>query len=210
MRLKAKIPTFIFGVSIGLLVGVAFFVFNLTEMFNRLKASATSQVTVIQQPVKQVTVSAQPVEKNRERFKINLGKTAKVNYREVDSLIGDDSKITIATEELLSVKNVKLIHLDDKNSAGDSLSAKLANVSEPVSDTYQIEFWKTPLNSKGYRFSKNKIVLYGVQDFSSVLLYELDKNYYIKFAGQVYQVTYSSEFKPLTRVVDPELLTRIS
>jgi hypothetical protein len=210
MRLKRKIPTFIFGVSIGLIIGVAIFVFKLNDLFNKLKDGAKEEITVIEQPVKNVPEKNDTEKKNRERFKINLGKTKKVNYREVDSLIAEDSRINIATEELLSVKNVKAIRIGDNNSGQDSLAAKLANVEENNSNLYFIEFWKTPLNSKGYRFSKNKIMLYGFMDFNNVVLYQLDNSYYIKCSDQVYKLFYTGEFKQLERVLDSELLAKIN
>src|ERR1700712_798110 len=107
MRLKRKIPTFIFGVSIGLAIGSAFFAFKITDLFNKLKDSAKEQITVIEQPVKNVEKHDEDRKKDRERFKINLGKSPKLNYSEVDSLIKQDSEINIATDELLSVKNIK-------------------------------------------------------------------------------------------------------
>lgn len=209
MRIKRKIPAFIFGVTIGLLIGAGFFVFKLSDVFNRLKESAREQITVIEQPVKNVP---EPSEShgNRERFKIDLGKSKNVNYKEVDSLIKKDSEINIATEELLSVKNVKLIHIGANSARQDSAAAKIAGVEENESDLYFIEFWKTPLNSKGYRFSKNKVLLYGFIDFNNVVLYELDDSYYIKCSDQVYKLFYGSDFKPLERVLDSDLLARIN
>src|SRR4051812_7117124 len=139
MRLKRKIAPFIFGVSIGLIVGVGFFVFKINDLFNKLKDSTGGQITVIQQPVKNVTPETEAKKENHERFKINLGKNSKINYREVDSLIKEDSKINIATDELLSVKNVKVIHIGDNITDTDSVAAHLANVEEPNSDLYFIE-----------------------------------------------------------------------
>jgi hypothetical protein len=210
MRLKRKIPTFVFGVSIGLIVGIGFFVFKLNDLFIKLKESAKEQITVIEQPIKNVKDEDEEKNNNKERFKINLHKTAKVNYSEVDSLIKQDSDINIATDELLTVKNIKIIRIGDNFSSKDSLAAKLAHVSESNSDLYFIEFWKTPLNSKGYRFSKNKIMLYGFVDFSNVTLYELDNSFYIKSSDQVYKLFYGSDFKQLERVVDSDLLAKIN
>lgn len=211
MRLKRKIPTFIFGVSIGLIIGVAFFVFKINDVFNRIKTSATEQITVIEQPVKNIPSDEETdKKKNKERFKINLSKGQKVDYKEVDSLIAMDSRINIATDELLTVKNVKAIQIGGNDSGRDSLAAKLAHVDENTSNLYFIEFWKTPLNSKGYRFSKNKIMLYGFVDFNNVLLYELDNSYYIKCSDQVYKLFYGSDFKQLERVVDTDLLAKIN
>lgn len=209
MRLKRKIPSFIFGVSIGIIVGIGFFVFKINDLFVRLKDSAKEQITVIEQPVKNIPAEESTKEKKRDRFKIDFGNNPKINYREVDSLIHLDSDINVATDQLLSVKNVKAILIGSQTSE-DTLAGKLASVQESNSDLYFIEFWKTPLNSKGYRFLKNKIMLYGFVDFNNVLLYQLDNSYYIKCSDQVYKLFYGSEFQPLERVVDTELLAKIN
>jgi hypothetical protein len=128
----------------------------------------------------------------------------------VDSLIKQDSRLNIATDELLMVKNIKSINIGDNVNAQDTLAAKLSHVEETSSDLYFVEFWKTPLNSKGYRFSKNKIMLYGFQDFNNVLLYQLDNSYYIRCSEQVYRLFYGGDFRQLERVVDVDLLAKIN
>lgn len=210
MRFTRKIPTFVFGLSIGLIVGVGFFVFKINDIFNNMKDAAKSQITVVEQPVKNADKESEEKRKDKERFKINLSKTSKVNYSEVDSLIRESSEINIATDELLSVKNVKIIRISPNVSSGDSLAAAVAGVKENSSDLYFIEFWKTPLNSKGYRFSKNKILLYGFMDYNNVSLYELDNSYYIKSSDQVYKLFYGADFRSLERVVDTGLLAKIN
>ena len=210
MRFTRKIPTFVFGLSIGLLVGVGFFVFKINDLFNKMKDSAKSQITVVEQPIKNADKEDDEKKKDKERFKINSGKTTKLNYSEVDSLIRDNSEINIATDELLSVKNVKIIKITPSNNNNDSLAAEIAGVKENTSDLYFIEFWKTPLNSKGYRFSKNKILLYGFIDYNNVTLYELDNSFYIKSSDQVYKLFYGADFKSLERVVDSGLLAKIN
>ena len=210
MQFKNKIPTFVFGLSIGLIIGVGFFIFKITDIFNSLKSSAKEQITVIEQPVKNVTDEEKEKQKNKERFKINLANSSKVNYKEVDSLIKQDSELNVATDELMSVKNVKIIKIGDTNSATDTLPAKLAGVEENTNNLYFVEFWKTPLNSKGYRFTKNKIMMYGFIDFNNVVVYELDNSYYIKCSDQVYKLFYGSDFKPLERVIDSDLLAKIN
>jgi hypothetical protein len=209
MRLKRKIPTFIFGVSIGLVAGVGFFIFKLNDIFTNLKDVAKDQITVIEQPVKNVNAEDDNKKKNKERFKINVGNSGKVNYHEVDSLIKQDSELNIATDELLSVKNVKVIKIGGTNTQ-DTSAAKLAGIESNYSNLYFVEFWKTPLNSKGYRFTKNKIMLYGFVDYTNILLYVLDNDYYIKSSDQVYKIEYGSDFKQLERVVDNDLLAKIN
>lgn len=210
MRFTRKIPTFVFGLSIGLIIGLGFFIFKINDVFNRIKDSAKSQITVVEQTVKTDANDTEESIKNKERFKINLNKSSKVNYAEVDSLINESSEINVATDELLAVKNVKVIRINPTGNANDSLVEEIAGIKESASDLYFIEFWKTPLNSKGYRFSKNKVLLYGFIDFNNVSLYELDNSFYIKCSDQVYKLFYGADFKSLERVVDTELLAKIN
>ena len=207
-KLKRKIPTFVFGLSIGLLVGIGFFVLKVNDLFNKLKESASEKITVIEKTVN--TTDEDEKTKNNNRFKINFKKSTKINYSEVDSLIKEDSGINIASDELLTVKNIKIIQLGEFIPSKDSSDIQKTRLDDTNSDLYFVEFWKTPLNSKGYRFTKNKIMLYGFDDFSNLTLYEIDHSFYIKSSDQVYKLLYSSEFKQLDRVLDSELLAKIN
>jgi hypothetical protein len=206
--LKRKIPTFVFGLSIGLLVGIGFFVLKINDLFNKLKESASEKITVIEKTVN--TTDEDEKTKNNNRFKINFKKSTKINYSEVDSLIKEDSGINIASDELLTVKNIKIIQIGEFIPSKDSSDIQKTRLDDTNSDLYFVEFWKTPLNSKGYRFTKNKIMLYGFDDFSNLTLYEIDNSFYIKSSDQVYKLLYSSEFKQLDRVLDSELLAKIN
>jgi len=206
--LKRKIPTFVFGLSIGLLVGIGFFVLKINDLFNKLKESASEKITVIEKTVN--TTDEEEKTKNNNRFKINFKKSTKINYSEVDSLIKEDSSINIASDELLTVKNIKIIKIGEFIPSKDSSDIQKTRLGDTNNDLYFVEFWKTPLNSKGYRFTKNKIMLYGFDDFSNLTLYEIDHSFYIKSSDQVYKLLYSSEFKQLDRVLDSELLAKIN
>ncbi|MGZ3933104.1 MAG: hypothetical protein ACXVP0_17890 [Bacteroidia bacterium] len=206
MRVKRKIPSFVFGVSIGLIIGVGFFMFKLDDYFNKMKLAATNQVKIIEQPVKEQEKKEESSTENR--FKIATKPAAQVNYKEVDSLIKEEPEINVAKEEFLSVKNIKLIDLD--HATRDTLAGRLAGVNEESSSLFFVEFWKTPLNSKGYRMSRNRIILYGFSDFSSFNLYKVDDVYYLKSEEQVYKLNSGTDFMPMERVSDTELLARIN
>jgi hypothetical protein len=211
MQVKRKIAPFLFGVSIGLLAGVTVFIFKINDWFTKLRDTANERITVIEQPVKHVEPEPEEKKPPREKFRINMGKSSRVNYAEVDSLINQDSRITIATDELLSVKNVKVIKLADNPAVTDS-AASLAGVQEqdPEPETFQVEFWKTPLNSKGYKFSKKKVVLYGFPDFSNVLLYQIDNTYFLRSSDQVFRLSHTAEFRQPEKVTDPDLLSKLN
>lgn len=207
MQIKRKIPAFVFGVSIGLIIGVGFFIFKMDDYFSKMKAAVTKEVKVIEKPVQQEE-KEQPKD-DKERYKINTKVSPYTNYKEVDSLIrSEDGEVNVMKEEFISVKNLKLIDLD--NAQKDTLSPKLAGVNNDHSTLFFVEFWKTPLNSKGYRMTKNRIILYGFSDFSYLTLYKVDDVYYLKSEEQVYKVSANSDFMPMDRVIDSDLLAKIN
>jgi len=211
MRFNRKLPSFIFGVSIGLIIGIAFFVFKINDLFDKLKSSAAEKITVIEQPMNEPNETKEEKnKKGKERFKISGIRSSKTSYNKPDSLFEAEAELMIATDEILKVKTVKIIRIGNSTEGKDSLASKLAQVNDVTSDMYFIEFWKTPLNSKGYRFSKNKILLYGFVDFNDVLLYELDDSYYLKSSDQVFKLFYGSDFKKLELVLDTDLLAKIN
>ncbi|MFO0355550.1 MAG: hypothetical protein ACK50A_01255 [Sphingobacteriaceae bacterium] len=208
MQIKRKIPSFVFGVSIGLLIGIAFFLFKIDSIFNKLKSSITSdKITVVEQKVE--TDEEKQKAKNKERFKIKTNNQSRVNYKEVDSIINSDANINIAVDQLLSTKQLKAIVLN-ASTESDTLAQSLAGVNNnSISDSYTIEFWRTPLNSKGYRFIKNKIMLYGFTDHNNVLLYILNGHYFIKSFEVVYEIESNSEFQPFLRVNNADVLSKL-
>lgn len=208
MQIKRKIPAFVFGVSIGLIIGIAFFLFKLDDYFNKMKSAASNQIKIIEQPVK-AEEKEEKKEDEKERFKINTKVSPYINYKEVDSLIKADSEINLAKEELISVKSIKLIDLDKIHA--DTTASNLAGVNQlAVTDMFFVEFWKTPLNSKGYRMSKNRIMLYGFSDFSSINIYKVDDGFYLKSEEQVYKVSINPDFMPMERVINADLLAKIN
>lgn len=208
MQFRRKIPTFVFGLSIGLLIGVAFFLFKIDSIFSKLKsASSSDKITVIEQKLEENEKKEKA--RNKERFKIKTGNQPKVNYKEVDSIINaEEETVNIALDQLVSTRVVKIINLNDSE-RNDSLTEKLAGVHSISSDSYTLEFWRTPLNSKGYRFYKNKIMLYGLNDHSNILLYQLDGKFFIKSFEVVYELQTNQDFQSFVKVSNPELLNKL-
>lgn len=205
--MKRKIPAFIFGVSIGLVIGIGFFIFKLDDYFNKIKSASGSHVKIIEHPV--IDESKKKDEEEKSRYKINTKSAPFTNYKEVDSLIIEDPAINLAKEELISVKSIKLINLDKV--VKDSVAANLAGVDvDSETGLFFVEFRKTPLNSTGYRMTKNRIILYGFSDFSSLNIYKVDAVFYLKSEEQVYRVNINADFMPMEKVNNSDLLARIN
>lgn len=80
----------------------------------------------------------------------------------------NDSDVVVMTNQLISVLSVHLRDKDTntvskKTQETDSTIAAMSEVSDSQKPTdYRVEFWKSPLNYKGYKMSTGKIVLYGI------------------------------------------------
>ena len=188
MRFKRKIPSFVFGVSIGLLAGVAFFIFKIDDYLKKFNKPSIDNIKIVEQSVSEDTDKEHKKEnKSEKKSSINTKNSPTINYSEVDALLKEEETITVAQEELLSVKNIKVIDLDG-SAKRDTLTGQLAGVtSSDYPNMFFVEFWKTPLNSKGYRMTRNRVILYGLSDFSSITIYKVEDNFYLKYDDVVYK-----------------------
>ncbi len=209
MRFKYKIPSFVFGVSIGLLAGVAFFIFKIDDYLKKFNKPNIDNIKIVEQSVSNTSSENKKETKSDKKTPINVKNSPNINYNEVDALLKEE-EVNVAQEELLSVKNIKVINLD-ADSKRDTLTGQLAGVTNAeYPNLFFVEFWKTPLNSKGYRMTRNRVILYGLSDFSSITIYKVDDNYYLKNDDVVYKISSGTEFKPMELVNDSQLLAKIN
>ncbi|MBP6756088.1 MAG: hypothetical protein KA210_08060 [Bacteroidia bacterium] len=209
LKLKYKIPPFVFGVTIGLLVGIVFFIFKIDDYIKKISKPSIESIKVTEQSMDGLLDQNEDTISNK-KLRLSAKKSPTINYSEVDQLLNDDEDFNIAKEELLSVKNIKVIDLDASKKQ-DTLVGQLAGViNTSFPNLFFVEFWKTPLNSKGYRMTRNRVILYGLSDFSSITIYKVDDNFYLKNDEFVYKISAGTEFKSLEIVSDSELLAKIN
>lgn len=215
MRFRDKLQIFVFGLTVGLLAGCLFFIFKLDNYVRKLDLSILKQKT----PVTEVMVETkkEPEEKeNKESKPFKNPERTDTLPKKHESLISlnditdssylESENYQVLKEELISVKNlyVKTIGPEEKISTTDSLIAALAGVSSSKNreEYFMIEFWKTPLNSKGYKMSRNRLLIYGYPENKDLALVKKDDNYYLRNNGLVYRLNYSAEFKAMERSAD--------
>jgi len=127
----------------------------------------------------------------------------------------DDSNVVVMTNQLISVLSVRL-HNNDTNSVNkkseetDSALASMSDVDAPKGPTsYRIEFWKSPLNYKGYKMSEGKIVLYGINPVTPVNLITNEDTYYIVVNQAAYHIDFTDDYKPFEKVTDKATLKKL-
>jgi hypothetical protein len=192
-----------------LLIGIVFFIFKIDDYIKKISKPSIESIKITEQSMDGLLDENEDTISNK-KLRLSAKKSPTINYSEVDQLLNDDEDFNIAKEELLSVKNIKVIDLDASKKQ-DTLVGQLAGViNTSFPNLFFVEFWKTPLNSKGYRMTRNRVILYGLSDFSSITIYKVDDNFYLKNDEFVYKISAGTEFKSLEIVSDSELLAKIN
>ena len=227
---KRKAPPFTLGLLLGIIIAGTFFMFRLDNYIKELGFYKNLAETFSAQNSPDEPHSNLSIKKDSTKIK-NKKQSEETTHTRVSSpeanskdlVVSPDSivrtssysdDVVIRKDELLNVKTIELKNLNApviKNHT-DSLLEKISEIKDDkkiINKYVQIEFWRSPLNYKGYKLSKYSVILYGLPDADNIKLYTLDDVFYIKHASTVYKLEYNSDFKPYERVTDEGILSNL-
>ncbi|OFX72082.1 MAG: hypothetical protein A2X12_02440 [Bacteroidetes bacterium GWE2_29_8] len=98
-------------------------------------------------------------------------------------------------EKTLEIKGLN-IQKEIENLKIESLVSGNSNNKNPVI-SIKIEFWVSPINYKGYKMSRKKIVLFGIKDFENISVKKLNQKYFIQIHKQYFYLEYTDDYKKL-------------
>ncbi len=153
--------------------------------------------------------------KQKTDFVLDTDTIAKFNSK--DSIVmtasASQEDIVIRKDELLLTKTLELINLNapSTNNAKDSLLQKVSGIKDDknVKQLINVELWKSPLNYKGYKMGKYKVILYGVVTLEGLKIYTLGNETFLKYGTTVYVLENTSEFKPYERITDENIISKL-
>jgi len=226
-KLSQKVQIFIFGASIGLLIASLFFIFKLDNLFSKVSLfESGAKANVHEEEVIKEDSKDLEQEKNSNFDQANTQKANRTSYIKNDSsfissksgylntedITYEEEDINVLKEELLSVKNITLKDFDNKQiNKSDSTLTAVSGINLPnKSDLYLVEFWKTPLNSKGYKMTRNRILIYGIKENTDLCVAKINEQYYLKNNTEVYRLNYSPEFKPMEKVNEETIVKKFN
>ena len=142
---------------------------------------------------------------------------------EADSLLKDSTSIIenqnttenfiVRKDELLDSKNIQVVNLqsEDKTNPSDSLLEKVSGIKNQknTSSSLKVEFWQSPINYKGYKMTKNKIVLFGINSDEIVKLFHLEDDIFMKHNQNVYRLYFTDDFKQFEKVTDASIIAKL-
>ncbi len=74
---------------------------------------------------------------------------------------------------------------------------------------FYIEFWESPLNYSAYRMTRNRIIIYGIDQIDFVGLQNIESTLFLKYFDDYFPLESTSEYLPLIPVSNPQLINKI-
>ena len=127
---------------------------------------------------------------------------------------GDDNIVVKQDQLLISTT----INIEDKSEGGkeldESLSKEAVEQLNPAADlpvkeklpvSFITEFWVSPINYRGYKMSKNKLVLFGIEEPDAVKLYRVNDGIYMSYLREYYKLTDTFDFVSYQKLKEAEI-----
>lgn len=226
-----KIIVFLFGVTLGLLIGAGVFILRIDEYISKLELFQSSKDTITivkKEPLPGKTSGKKSIDPNHKNKKSKSQNDSASFSGLADSLTlaGDtislsttlrrdslDELIVVKKDEIVGSSSLNVINLGTINKTGtkDSVLQDVSGIKDDGRNQvskFTVEFWQSPINYKGYKMSKNKIVLFGINPDENVRIYRVEETIYLRQASTLYRMDYTNEFRGLERVNDPQLLAK--
>ena len=108
----------------------------------------------------------------------------------------DEEGVVVKKEKLIHSKKYKVKVLDkDENEEIDSLIEKSMGVKKVRKNEIWVEFWQSPLSSRGYVYRNHKVKLYGVDPQLSLSFYIKDEQMYLNTEADLFHLIPTDEFQ---------------
>jgi len=127
----------------------------------------------------------------------------------------DDDNIVVKQDQLLISTTIVV---EDKSESGkeidESLSKEAVEQLNPAADlpekekpppSFITEFWVSPINYRGYKMSKNKLVLFGIEEPDAVKLYRVNEGIYMSYLREYYKLTDTFDFVSYQKLKEAEI-----
>jgi len=220
-----KTISFISGILIGVFAGLGLFFlvligFNPLRFFTDSNASQTQDtlVDLRKNPSEPFVKSSKQNTETAPAEIIENSQDSITSANQLDSIpISDNSnseynseEIIVKRDELIESRLLKLTIVNRNAAKGktDSLISVFQG-SGGQSIEYRIEFWRSPINYRGFKFVRNAIVTFGLDPFETSRLFQLEDKFYLKHGISVYRLFMTEKFEPFSKVIHENLIKQL-
>lgn len=152
-----------------------------------------------------------PAKRTFAPSKVNIDEQDETQVYELDStdleLMGYEevveSEMPVKRDEMVYSLNITIE--GDKDNASTNLDSLLQDdkYHRQQPGIVRVEFWKSPINFSGYKYSGQKLVLFGIFDYKSVKLLRIKSALYMQYNDQYYLMESRNEFSRFVAVKKP-------
>ena len=207
--------SFVSGVLLGMLaaIGLVFLIlndFNPLNLVNDKKEINSSDTLV------DLRNNKAPTTRKNRKNNSTLQKEDYTNKNDSFALQNDtetvkisltDEDIIVRRDELLESRSLELIVLDGKAKSNKSDSLfKLIDNNGNEKTQFKIEFWKSPINYRGFKMIRNNIIAFGLETSENCKLFSYEQQYYLKHGSAVYKIYLTSDFQSFTKINDESII----
>lgn len=217
-----RLLLFIIGILVGVIAGgVVVFYTTGSSVKNIFVVNEEKAQTVpvsepveekpkVKTPTKNKTANTYP-EKSKPKPNPQKVTTPRIEEEELIILpdINSDEDIVVKTDELLKSYTIPVI-FSTAPAEPDSAIESVSGVKEDKTvQNIRVEYWESPINYRGYKMNKNKLVLYGLPEADDVKIVNLSGSFILKHFQKYYILHTSAEFRPYEYLIDPEIRKRV-
>jgi hypothetical protein len=116
-----------------------------------------------------------------------------------------ESDDVVIADKLIAASRIQVIEVTAENAKKDTVRNAKKNLS-----VYAIEYWQSPLNYRGYKTQKNKIILYGLNKDESLKLLRVKDRLYLKFQNQYSAIDNYTDYHSFEKVFDQQTLSLLN
>jgi len=152
---------------------------------------------------------------NKKIISASPNDSAMLDSMQIVDYTSSEENIIVKKDELIFLKNIVLIDLNVKKESTisvtkDSLMQTDSGIKETTNSLFTIEYWQSPINYKGYKMEKNKLLLFGLKTDEDSKIYKLNGVHYLKSGTKFYKVENSTEYKPFETIGEQNILSLIN
>ncbi|MEX1188067.1 MAG: hypothetical protein WED33_02345 [Bacteroidia bacterium] len=212
-----RVFTFFSGILIGMLaaVGLVFLMmnqFNPFAFFNGETNTGRRDTVVDMRVLKKKPLPIQkketiPVQPIFEEASDTITETEELVTEEIPEV---KEEIVVMRDEFIGYLELPLLTIGDplNTQQRDSLINELQGSPEKKKN-FRIEFWKSPVNYRGYRLIGNKIMLFGMPNEKKISLYKYKGRLYLKNGVNTYKIVENEDFESFAKVIDESILNAL-
>jgi hypothetical protein len=125
-----------------------------------------------------------------------------------DDRLSDDG-LVVKKDELLFSKFMEIVEINTSGNPADSLNS-YGSRNKQIAGRMWVEFWRSPLNYRGYKFGRNKLVVYGITEYEGLKILKLKEDLFLKYNTSYFRIANSDDFVPFNKVIDELTLIELN